>query len=160
MVNLNAQFDKAVTMVRSLPPDGEVKPTQDQQLEVSCEPPCPADDSGAVLTPDSQFYANFKQATEGDVSGPAPGAFNFTAKYKYNAWKKLEGTSKDAAKEKYVALLKGVSRAGAERTRSCRRADADVGCRCSSRPRTSRPRSSLPSSRVSAGGWSRERVVY
>lgn len=34
MSNLNAQFEKAVTMVRSLPPDGDVKPTQDQQLEV------------------------------------------------------------------------------------------------------------------------------
>lgn len=37
------------------------------------------------------------------------GAFNFTAKYKYNAWKKIEGMSQDDAKAKYVALLKGVS---------------------------------------------------
>ncbi|RSH83450.1 uncharacterized protein EHS24_007135 [Apiotrichum porosum] len=91
----DAQFQKAVEIVRSLPPDGEVKPTQDQQLE---------------------FYAHFKQANEGDVSGPAPGAFNFTAKYKYNAWKKLEGTSKDEAKAKYVALLKGMLESASDET--------------------------------------------
>lgn len=83
-----AQFDKAVAIVRSLPPNGSVKPTQEQQLE---------------------FYGLFKQATEGDVKGDRPGAFNFAGKYKWDAWKKLEGTSQDDAKAKYVALLKGVS---------------------------------------------------
>lgn len=85
---MSAQFDKAVSIVRSLPPDGSVKPTQDQQLE---------------------FYGLFKQATEGDVKGDRPGAFNFAGKYKWDAWKKLEGMSQDEAKAKYVALLKGVS---------------------------------------------------
>ncbi|BEI85057.1 hypothetical protein CcaverHIS002_0504580 [Cutaneotrichosporon cavernicola] len=80
-------FDKAVAIVKALPADGPTKPTQDQQLE---------------------FYGLFKQANEGDCTGPAPGAFNFTAKYKYNAWKKLEGMSKDDAKAKYVALLKSM----------------------------------------------------
>lgn len=37
-----------------------------------------------------------------------PGAFSFEAKYKYDAWKKLEGKSKDDAKAEYVALLKSV----------------------------------------------------
>lgn len=95
---MSAQFDKAVSIVRSLPPDGSVKPTQDQQLE---------------------FYGLFKQATEGDVKGDRPGAFNFAGKYKWDAWKKLEGMSQDEAKAKYVALLKGVSvnsiRLGGER---------------------------------------------
>lgn len=83
-----AQFDKAVQIVKDLPKDGPITPSQDQQL---------------------QFYSLFKQANEGDCTGPAPGAFNFTAKYKYNAWKKLEGTSKEDAAAKYVALLKSVS---------------------------------------------------
>ncbi|EJT50221.1 hypothetical protein A1Q1_00522 [Trichosporon asahii var. asahii CBS 2479] len=74
---MSAQFDKAVSIVRSLPPDGSVKPTQDQQLE---------------------FYGLFKQATEGDVKGDRPGAFNFAGKYKWDAWKKLEGMSQDEAK--------------------------------------------------------------
>lgn len=59
------------------------------------------------LTP--QFYAHFKQANEGDVKGDRPGAFNFTAKYKYDAWKKLEGLSKEDAQKKYVELLEAVS---------------------------------------------------
>ncbi len=37
------------------------------------------------------------------------GAFNFQAKYKYKAWKALEGMSKEDAMAKYVQLLKGVS---------------------------------------------------
>lgn len=56
MVNLNAQFDKAVAIVRALPADGPTKPSTDQQLE---------------------FYSHFKQATEGDCTGPAPGAYLF-----------------------------------------------------------------------------------
>ncbi len=35
MVNVQAQFDKAVAIVKALPPDGPVKPTQDDQLAVS-----------------------------------------------------------------------------------------------------------------------------
>ncbi|CAK9781364.1 long-chain fatty acid transporter [Cutaneotrichosporon oleaginosum] len=84
---MSAAFDKAVAIVKGLPADGPTKPTQDQQLE---------------------FYGLFKQANEGDCTGPAPGAFNFTAKYKYNAWKKLEGTSKEKAQADYVALLKSM----------------------------------------------------
>ena len=40
MVNVKAQFDKAVIVVKALPPDGPVKPTQDDQLAVS--PPSPS----------------------------------------------------------------------------------------------------------------------
>ena len=35
MVNTAAQFDKAVAIVKALPPDGPVKPSQDDQLAVS-----------------------------------------------------------------------------------------------------------------------------
>lgn len=37
MVNSKAQFDKAVAIVKGLPEDGPVKPTQDDKLAVS---PC------------------------------------------------------------------------------------------------------------------------
>lgn len=37
MVNTKAQFDKAVAIVKGLPEDGPVKPTQDDKLAVS---PC------------------------------------------------------------------------------------------------------------------------
>jgi diazepam-binding inhibitor (GABA receptor modulating acyl-CoA-binding protein) len=49
---MSAAFDKAVAIVKALPADGPTKPTQDQQLE---------------------FYGLFKQANEGDCTGPAPG---------------------------------------------------------------------------------------
>lgn len=57
-----------------------------------------------------QFYAHFKQANEGDVSGPAPGMFDFVGKAKYNAWKKISGMSKEDAMAKYVELLTEVCR--------------------------------------------------
>lgn len=90
----DAQFQKAVEIVRSLPPDGEVKPTQDQQLEVSTalvddgakdarQPsdvywPCLTLARKPQDTDKTQFYAHFKQANEGDVSGPAPGTLVVT----------------------------------------------------------------------------------
>ena len=36
---------------------------------------------------------------------------DFVGKAKWDAWKKLEGTSKEDAQKKYVALLKEVSKA-------------------------------------------------
>lgn len=37
------------------------------------------------------------------------GAFDFKGKYKWQAWKDLEGMSKDVAQAKYVAMLRAVS---------------------------------------------------
>ena len=56
-----------------------------------------------------QFYGLFKQANDGDCTGPRPGMMDFTGKYKYDAWKKLEGMSKEDAQKKYVELLEEVS---------------------------------------------------
>lgn len=52
-----------------------------------------------------KLYALYKQATEGDVSGDAPGMFDFVAKAKYDAWKKCLGMSSDEAMQSYVALI-------------------------------------------------------
>eukprot|EP00744_Colponema_vietnamica_P009251 GILI01013177.1.p1 GENE.GILI01013177.1~~GILI01013177.1.p1 ORF type:complete len:105 (-),score=43.04 GILI01013177.1:129-404(-) len=52
-----------------------------------------------------QFYALYKQATEGDVTGTQPWAAQFEARAKWDAWKKVEGKSKDDAKAAYIALL-------------------------------------------------------
>ncbi|WVQ82702.1 hypothetical protein IAT38_004834 [Cryptococcus sp. DSM 104549] len=84
-MSIQAQFDKAVAIVKGLPKDGPVQPTQDEQLA---------------------FYAHFKQANEGDNTGAAPGMFDFVGKAKYKAWKAIEGTSKEDAQKKYVELLK------------------------------------------------------
>ena len=62
----------------------------------------PSKPSNMVLL---QLYALYKQATEGDVAGDRPGGFDFKAIAKYDAWTSLRGTSKDAARQQYVALV-------------------------------------------------------
>src|SRR4051812_21886063 len=56
--------------------------------------------------PDNQtmleLYANYKQATLGDVSGERPGMMDFVNRMKYDAWDKLKGTSKDDAMQRYT----------------------------------------------------------
>ena len=47
-----------------------------------------------------------KQGSEGDVSGPKPGFFDFVGTAKHEAWAKLAGTSQDDAMKKYVDLVK------------------------------------------------------
>lgn len=94
-----AKFDKAVSIIQSLPKDGPVQPSQAQQL---------------------QFYGLFKQANVGDVNTSRPGTFDFTGKAKWDAWKKVEGKSQDEAKEEYVKAFTEVS------GRRCRRWGAGV----------------------------------
>ena len=57
-----------------------------------------------------RLYANYKQATEGDVAGDKPGAFDFVNRAKYEAWAKLKGTPADKAMEDYVKLVDRVTR--------------------------------------------------
>jgi len=53
------------------------------------------------------LYSLYKQATEGDmpVDTPAPGMFDFVARAKYDAWKKLTSLSSSDAMSQYVALV-------------------------------------------------------
>lgn len=51
------------------------------------------------------LYALYKQATSGDVSGDRPGMLDLRGRAKYDAWAKHKGLSKDAAMEKYIALV-------------------------------------------------------
>ena len=57
-----------------------------------------------------RLYANYKQATEGDVAGEKPGAFDFVNRAKYEAWAKLKGTPADKAMEDYIKLVDRVTR--------------------------------------------------
>jgi acyl-CoA-binding protein len=52
-----------------------------------------------------ELYSYFKQATEGDVSGARPGAFDFVARAKYDAWAARKGVKKDSAMRAYVKLV-------------------------------------------------------
>lgn len=54
-----------------------------------------------------QLYSLYKQGTEGDNNEDAPtNPFDFPAKFKYEAWKKLQGTSKENAMQQYIDLVK------------------------------------------------------
>jgi len=52
-----------------------------------------------------ELYSFYKQATEGDVRGDKPGAFDFKARAKYDAWEARRGMSRDVAMKAYVRLV-------------------------------------------------------
>jgi acyl-CoA-binding protein len=57
-----------------------------------------------------KLYANYKQATEGDVKGEKPGFTEFVNRAKYEAWAKLKGTPTEEAMKAYVKLVERVTR--------------------------------------------------
>jgi diazepam-binding inhibitor (GABA receptor modulating acyl-CoA-binding protein) len=57
-----------------------------------------------------RLYANYKQATEGDVTGDKPGFTEFVNRAKYEAWAKLKGTPTEEAMKAYVKLVERVTR--------------------------------------------------
>lgn len=85
MTELKEQFDKAVEYVQTA--EGDFKPSNDVKL---------------------QFYALYKQATEGDVKGKKPGMLDQVGRAKYSAWEKLKGTSSEDAMQQYVDLLESM----------------------------------------------------
>jgi len=52
-----------------------------------------------------RLYALYKQGTDGDVSVPKPGFFDFVGTAKHEAWATLSGTGKDEAMQQYVDLV-------------------------------------------------------
>jgi len=57
-----------------------------------------------------RLYANYKQATEGDVTGEKPGFTDFVNRAKYEAWAKLKGTAPEEAMKAYIKLVERVTR--------------------------------------------------
>jgi acyl-CoA-binding protein len=55
-----------------------------------------------------KIYSLYKQATEGDNEEPKPGFTDIVARAKWDAWKKLEGSSADEAMQQYVELIAGL----------------------------------------------------
>ncbi len=53
-----------------------------------------------------RLYALYKQGSEGDVSGPKPGFFDFVGTAKYEPWAKLKGTAQEQAMQHYVDLVR------------------------------------------------------
>lgn len=81
MSDLNSRFEQAAKDIQSL----AERPDNDTLL---------------------RLYALYKQGAEGDVKGDKPGFFDFVGTAKYEAWAKLKGTDQEAAKQKYVDLVK------------------------------------------------------
>ncbi|OEY67916.1 acyl-CoA-binding protein [Marinobacter sp. X15-166B] len=82
MSELKDQFDQSVKFVQSA--DGDFNPSNELKLE---------------------FYALYKQATEGDVRGTRPGMMDFVGRAKYDAWAKLKGTTSEQAMQQYINRL-------------------------------------------------------
>jgi len=55
-----------------------------------------------------KIYALFKQATAGDNEETKPGFTDIVARAKWDAWKKLEGTSGDEAMQQYIDLIEAL----------------------------------------------------
>ena len=80
MSDLKARFDDAVAHSKTL----------------SARP-----DNATLL----KIYALYKQATEGDNEDAKPGFADIVARAKWDAWKKLEGSSADEAMQQYIELI-------------------------------------------------------
>jgi acyl-CoA-binding protein len=52
-----------------------------------------------------ELYSFYKQATDGDVTGDKPGAFDFKARAKYDAWEARKGMKREVAMKAYVRLV-------------------------------------------------------
>ena len=57
-----------------------------------------------------KLYSYYKQDTDGDVSGPRPGGFDFVGGAKHDAWSKLKGMSKDEAMQNYIKQVDKLNR--------------------------------------------------
>ncbi|MDQ2971972.1 MAG: acyl-CoA-binding protein [Rhodanobacteraceae bacterium] len=53
-----------------------------------------------------KLYALYQQGSEGDMTGPKPGFFDFVGTAKYEAWAKLRGMSREDARRKYIELVR------------------------------------------------------
>jgi diazepam-binding inhibitor (GABA receptor modulating acyl-CoA-binding protein) len=52
-----------------------------------------------------KLYALYKQATEGDATGPRPGFSELVPRAKWDAWNRLKGTARDIARQQYIDLV-------------------------------------------------------
>ncbi len=56
-----------------------------------------------------KIYALYKQGSAGDNTDKKPGFTDMVGRAKWDAWNGLKGTSKDAAMQQYIDLLKSLS---------------------------------------------------
>lgn len=85
MSDLDTRFNDAVDYIQN--GRGDTSPSNDLKLE---------------------FYALYKQATEGDVSGKRPGMMDFVGRAKFDAREKVKGMSREEAMQRYIDRLDGI----------------------------------------------------
>ncbi|KAH7916675.1 acyl CoA binding protein-domain-containing protein [Hygrophoropsis aurantiaca] len=87
---IDAQFDRAVEIIQSLPKTGPIQTGYDEKLTM---------------------YSLYKQATIGNVKSPRPGMFDMLGRAKWDAWAKHKDLDPYEAKWLYVdALLKTLNK--------------------------------------------------
>ena len=55
-----------------------------------------------------RLYAYYKQATVGDAGDDRPGAFDFVARAKFDAWAELKGKTSEEAVRGYIFVVAGM----------------------------------------------------
>lgn len=55
-----------------------------------------------------KLYALYKQASNGDCTDPEPGATDFIAKAKWQAWQEAGGQSQEQAQQNYIELVESL----------------------------------------------------
>jgi acyl-CoA-binding protein len=85
--NIEEVFESAVTLVKSLPKEGPIQPSNDLKLKL---------------------YALYKQATCGPNDTPKPYIWQAVEYYKWNAWLKLGDMSREDAMSNYIMELKKI----------------------------------------------------
>ncbi|KIJ20103.1 hypothetical protein PAXINDRAFT_126567 [Paxillus involutus ATCC 200175] len=87
---IDAQFDRAVEIVQSLPKTGPIQTGYEEKLTM---------------------YSLYKQATVGNVTSPRPGMFDMLGRAKWDAWEKHRDLDRYEAKWLYVdALFKALGK--------------------------------------------------
>ncbi|KAK7061462.1 ACBP-domain-containing protein [Favolaschia claudopus] len=92
---IDAQFDRAVEIVQSLPKTGPIQTGYDEKLAM---------------------YSLYKQATVGNVTSPRPGMWDMLGRAKWDAWAKHKDIDPYEAKWLYVGTLMKVLRKYSDRT--------------------------------------------
>ena len=85
--NIEEVFESAVAIVRNLPKEGPIKPSDALKLKL---------------------YAYFKQATHGPNDTPKPRFYQFVESYKWDAWHKLGDMPRFDAMSNYIFELKQI----------------------------------------------------
>ncbi|KDR83439.1 hypothetical protein GALMADRAFT_235577 [Galerina marginata CBS 339.88] len=92
---IDAQFDRAVEIVQSLPKTGPIQTDYEEKLTM---------------------YSLFKQATAGNVKSPRPGIWDMLGRAKWDAWAKHKDLDPYEAKWLYVDALLKVLRKYSDKT--------------------------------------------